>query len=712
MKSIRLIDVAKLDVLAASAEAEALSREIIEHDQLYYQNDAPKISDAEYDTLRVRLAAIEARFPHLRLGDSPSDRVGAAPAAGFAKVAHGAPMLSLDNAFSEEDAGDFLNRARRFLRLEADTQITLTAEPKIDGLSLSLTYVDGELVVAATRGDGREGEDVTANARTIADIPQQLHADGWPQRIEIRGEVYMPTEAFGALNARAEAEGGQIFANPRNAAAGALRQFDPNITASRPLRFFAYAWGASSAVFAQTQTAAMAQFRAWGLSTNPDFRRCETLAQALAVYADLAGRRALLGYDVDGVVYKIDEIALQERLGFAGRAPRWAIAHKFPAQQAQTVLEAIEIQVGRTGALTPVARLKPVNVGGVVVANATLHNEDEIARKDLRIGDQVIVQRAGDVIPQILGVVVEKRPADAIKFVFPDHCPACGAPAPRDPDPKGGKADAVRRCSNERNCPAQMVERLKHFVSRAALDIDGLGAKQIDALFADGIVREPGDIFTLEDRHNRGDIDLLARDGVGETSLRNLFAAIEARRSVPLAKFLFALGIRHVGEQTAHLLAQHYKSWEVFVQAMQDAADPLHPAHGELTAIDGIGSASANAITLYFSAAHNLGVLTRLIYTRDNNPHGIRIREVEAVAASSPIAGKTLVFTGMLETMSRDEAKAQAQKLGAKVAGAVSSKTDLVIAGPGAGSKLKQAEAIGVTVISEQEWRGLISAHA
>ena len=691
------IDVGDLTREQAELELARLAVEISGHDQRYYQDDAPTVSDAEYDQMRLRNAAIEARFPDLVRDDSPSGRVGAAPAEKFDKVTHAAPMLSLGNAFNDDDVREFCDRIRRFLGLEAEERVDVTAEPKIDGLSASLRYEGGRLVLGATRGDGQVGENVTANLRTVQDIPETLAGEGWPDVVEVRGEVYMSHADFAELNARQEADGKPPFANPRNSAAGSLRQLDSNITAQRPLRFFAYAWGEMSAEPFETQADAIACLSGWGFSTNPLFKRCADVDEMLAVYQDIETQRASLGYDIDGVVYKVDRLDWQKRLGFRSRAPRWAIAHKFPAEKATTVLKGIDIQVGRTGQLTPVARLEPVTVGGVVVSNTTLHNEDEIARKDIRIGDTVIVQRAGDVIPQVVGPVLEKRPKDAEPFVFPDICPACGSQAVRELNPKTGKHDAARRCTGGLICPAQRVERLKHFVSRTAFDIEGLGAKQVEAFYEDGLVAQPADIFTLAVRDERSLKKLKDREGWGETSVTNLFAAIDERRTVGLDRFIFALGIRHVGETTGRLLARTYGTIDAFVEAMEKAGDSESDAYKELVAVDGIGDVVAEAVAQFFAEAHNRDVLSALLEEVSPSP-------LEQADTSSEVAGKTVVFTGTLERMTRSEAKARAEGLGAKVSGSISAKTDFLVAGPGAGSKLKKAEELGVTVLTEDDW--------
>jgi DNA ligase (NAD+) len=696
------IDIPGLTQAEAQAELARLAALLSDANAAYHRDDAPIMTDAEFDALRARNAAIEERFPDLIRPDSPSRQIGATPSEGFGKIRHARRMLSLANAFTEEDVADFVAGIRRFLGLAPDAPLAFTAEPKIDGLSLSLRYERGTLVHAATRGDGETGEDVTANARTISDIPQNL--TGAPEILELRGEVYMSHADFAALNARQAKNGGKTFANPRNAAAGSLRQLDPAITAARPLRFFAYAWGETSAPLAASQTEAMTRLTALGFSTNPLFRRCDTLDAMLATYAEIEQQRASLGYDIDGVVYKLDDIALQDRLGLRSTTPRWAIAHKFPAERAWTVLEGIDIQVGRTGALSPVARLRPVTVGGVVVSNATLHNEDYIAGRDsrgapirdgrdIRVGDWVEVYRAGDVIPKIRDVDLARRPDDAGPYDFPEICPECGSPAIREP------GDSVRRCTGGLICPAQQIERLKHFVSRAAFDIEGLGAKQVESFWRDGWVQTPRDIFTLEARFGPGQPrQLKNREGWGERSAANLFIAINDKRRIGLARFLFALGIRHVGETTASMLAAHYSTWPTFRSAMAEAG-PGNAAEADLLAIDGVGPVLARALLTAFEAeADEIDALAEML----------EIEPAEARATDSPVAGKTLVFTGTLEKMTRAEAKARAEALGAKVAGSVSARTDLLIAGPGAGSKATKASDLGVEVIDEEGWLRLI----
>ncbi len=688
-----------LDEPAALEELTRLAHALAAHDLRYYQDQAPTISDADYDALKRWNSAIEARFPHLVRENSPSLAIGATRSESFAPVTHGVPMLSLDNAFSDEDAAEFDARVRRFLRL-GDEVVAYTAEPKIDGLSASLRYEDGALVRGATRGDGRVGEDITANIRTLSEVPHRLAGRGWPKLIEVRGEVYLGHAEFAALNAAAAAAGDKTYANPRNAASGSLRQIDPAITAARPLRFFAYAWGEVSARFADSQWQALAMLRAWGFSVTPQARRELGVAGLLEAYAALDAARPHLGFDIDGVVYKVDRLDWQERLGFVSRSPRWAVARKFPAERARTILEAIDIQVGRTGAVTPVARLKPVSVGGVVVVNATLHNADEIARKDVRIGDTVVVQRAGDVIPQIVEVVLEERPAGAEPFVYPVHCPCpLQTPLARETTTAGIET-VVRRCTGEFACPFQRIEHLRHFVSRRAFDIEGLGVKQLMAFMEEGWIGEPADIFRLA--RDETVLDLLrARDGFGETSVRNLKAAIEARRTIGLDRFIFALGIRHVGETTALVMARGYGDVETFLAAMDRIAARDPEAMEELDAFDQVGAAVIEAAAAYFGEDHSRRIVQAL-------KAELTIREAEKPKSDTPVAGKTIVFTGALERMTRDEAKAKAESLGAKVASSVSKKTDIVVAGPGAGSKLKIAAELGLTVLTEEEWLAMI----
>ena len=768
-------NVETLDETAAAAELQRLAEAMAEADRAYYQDDAPVLTDAEYDALRLRNRAIEERFPALKRADSPTDKVGAEPQSRFGKIAHAVPMLSLDNAFDAEGVHEWLARVRRFLSL-GNAKIVATAEPKIDGLSLSLRYENGGLVHAATRGNGAVGEDVTANARTIADIPQTLPNDV-PDVFEVRGEVYLTHADFAAINAQREQAGEALYVNPRNLAAGSLRQLDASITASRPLRFFAYAWGETSALPAETQSGVVATFRDWGFAVNPLFGVFDTAEGLLEHYARIEGERSSLGYDIDGVVYKVDDLGYQRRLGFVSRSPRWAIAHKFPAEKATTIVEAIDVQVGRTGALTPLARLSPVNVGGVVVSNATLHNADEIERLDVRVGDTVRIQRAGDVIPQVLSVIEEKRPPDAARFQFPTECPACGSEVASEVNPRTGRKDVVRRCTGGLICPAQAVERLKHFVSRRAFDIDGLGDKQVAAFYDAGLIRVPADIFTLRDRNAGFEPPIEEREGWGEQSARNLFAAIDARREIALGRFIFALGIRHVGETTAALLARHYGSWKAIADALEPAqserpgptyrrmiaisgigpkrvaqlartiatgddllqsenrslasiatsriADLLIDEYGdeptaltelrrvatelpggaysELTAINGIGEEVADALLDFHREAHNRAVVNDLL------AHVKTVAEAQS-ASDSPIAGKTVVFTGTLTTMTRDEAKALAERMGAKVSSSVSAKTDYLVAGEKAGSKARKAADIGVEVLDEKAFVAMVGA--
>ncbi len=697
-ESVAAAPVSELAPDAARAEHARLVAEIEEHNRRYHVEDAPTVTDAEFDALFLRLKEIESRFPELVTPDSPTQKVGAAPATGFAKVRHLKPMLSLENAFDAAGVRDFMAGVRNFLmelRRDPSIEVAIVAEPKIDGVSASLRYEGGRFALGATRGDGLVGEDVTANLRTIADVPDRLEGEDVPKLFEVRGEVYMLREDFRALNEAQRAEDKAAFANPRNAAAGSLRQLDPSVTAGRPLRFFAYAWGEASAVPGRTHWEMLERLAAWGLPTNPRAKLCADIDEALAYYERIAEERSRIPYDIDGVVYKIDRLDLQEALGFVSRRPRWAVAHKFPAEQVETRLLAIEIQVGRTGALTPVARLEPVTVGGVVVSNATLHNEDEIARKDVRIGDTVVVQRAGDVIPQVVRVVKAKRPADARPFEYPDRCPACDSLAVRE------EGEAVRRCTGGLVCPAQQVERLKHFVSRAAFDIDGLGEKQIAAFYDDGLIAKPGDLFRLAARDGEHGAPLRDREGWGEVSARNLFAAIEARRRIPLDRFIYALGIRHVGQATARLLARTYGTLDAFRAAMDAARAREGEAWEHLLSIDGIGKVVAGAILDFFDEPHNRAVV-------DDLAREVEVEPVEEPGAESAIGGKTVVFTGTLETMTRLEAKARAEALGAKVAGSVSRRTDYVVAGPGAGSKAAKARDLGVTVLDEREWLALI----
>jgi len=703
-------DVDTLTKAQAKVELKRLALEIESHDKHYYQDDAPKISDAEYDALRQRINTIEARFPELVTSDSPSQKIGAQPSGRFAKVRHAVPMLSLDNAFAEEDVVDFVARIRRFLKLGDDDKIAFSAEPKIDGLSMSLRYEGGELVTAATRGDGAEGEDVTANIRTLEDVPKKLKGRNVPDICEVRGEVYMTKHAFLALNERQKAAGDTIFANPRNSAAGSLRQKDPGITASRPLGFFAYAWGQMSEMPADTQSGMIRWFERCGFKTNPLAELCHSVEELLAFHREIETQRSHLDYDIDGVVYKLDRIDWQERLGFVSRTPRWAIAHKFPAERAMTVLRDIEIQVGRTGSFTPVGKLEPVGVGGVIVQNVTLHNEDYIKGiggdgeqlregRDIRIGDTVIVQRAGDVIPQVVDVVLDKRPSDARPYHFPKKCPC---PLHTDvvrEETATGEEGARARCTGEFACPYQKIEHLKLFASRRAFDIDGLGEKQIEFFFEKGWVKEPADIFTLEARNPK--LNLEEIEGYGHTSVRNLFEAIRRRRKIALERFIFALGMRHVGETTALALARGYGSWAVFHDACLKVAKGDEEAIAEMDALDQIGDTVIASIKAYFGESHNRGIVERL--TKE-----VTILDAEKPKSNSAIAGKTVVFTGALEKMTRDEAKAMAERLGAKVSGSVSKKTDYVVAGPGAGSKLADAKKHGVAALSEDEWLKLI----
>jgi DNA ligase (NAD+) len=703
----------------AAAELAYLAAEIARNDELYHGQDAPEISDADYDALKRRNEEIEARFPGLVRDDSPSRRVGAAPLPTFAPITHSRPMLSLDNTFSDEDVRDFVNSVYRFLGRLPDDSIAFTAEPKIDGLSMSIRYENGRLVSAATRGDGTTGENVTANVLTIGEIPNRLPA-GAPAVAEVRGEVYMAKSDFLALNQKMAAEGRQTYVNPRNTAAGSLRQLDASVTASRRLRFFAYAWGEMSDMPAPTQSGMLEAFRSWGFPVNPLTKRLSRVEDIIAHYREIGLARPDLDYDIDGVVYKVDDLALQGRLGFRSRSPRWATAHKFPAEQAFTTVEKIDIQVGRTGALTPVARLTPVTVGGVVVTNATLHNADYIEgignsgerirpeEHDIRIGDTVIVQRAGDVIPQVLDVVMEKRPVDAEPYVFPKTCPVCGSHAVRERNEKTGRLDSVTRCTGGFVCRAQAVEHLKHFVSRNAFDIEGLGAKQIDFFFEAEdpslTIRTAPDIFTLEARQAGSLTKLENIEGFGKVSVRKLYDAIDARRSIALNRFIYALGIRHVGETTAKLLARAYGTYAAFEEAMKASASLSGEAWAELNSIDGIGEVVARAMVEFYKEERNLDVIERLLQAVTPEP-------AEAVAVvSSPVQGKTVVFTGSLEKMTRDEAKAMAERLGAKVAGSVSKKTDLVVAGPGAGSKLDKAREFEVEVIDEDGWFELIKS--
>ena len=682
----------------AKAELARLVAEIARHDRLYHRDDAPGIGDAEYDRLWRRNADIEARFDDdLARPDSPSLRVGAPPSEAFAKVTHSRPMLSLGNAFGDDEVREFFQRVRRFLGLSEGEPIAVVGDPKIDGLSAVARYEGGRFVLGATRGDGQVGEDITANLRTVRDLPLRLDGADVPAVLEVRGEVYMTRDEFRALNAAREEAGEPPFANPRNAGAGSLRQLDSRITAKRRLHFFAYAWGEVSAPFAATHWDALERLGSWGLRVNPLAQPCAGVDEALALYHEIAAARAALAYDIDGVVFKVDRLDWQERLGTMSRAPRWAVARKFPAEQAETVLRRIAISVGRTGALTPVAELDPVNVGGVMVSRATLHNEDEIARKDIREGDTVVVQRAGDVIPQVVAVVKEKRPSDAVPYKFPDHCPECGSHAVRE------EGEVARRCTGGLVCPAQAVERLRHFVSRDAFDIEGLGDKQIAAFWRDGLIRTPGDIFRLA-ADDGGDRPRIAeREGWAETSAENLFKAIDERRRIALDRFIYALGIRHVGETTARLLAKTYGSWLTFANQMQKAKERESGAYQELIVIDGIGPKVADAIVDFFDEQRNIEVIAEL-------GNEIKPQDFAAPGGDTPLSGKTVVFTGTLEAMTRAEAKTRAEALGAKVAGSVSKSTDFVVAGAGAGSKAAKARELGVATLSEEEWLDLTAA--
>jgi DNA ligase (NAD+) len=709
-KTITNLPVDALTLAQARKEHVRLGLEISAHDKRYYQDDAPTVTDAEYDALRQRYNAIEARFPDLRTLESLSMKVGAAPARGFAKIRHAVPMLSLDNAFADTDVSDFVGRIRRFLRLGDDEEIVFSAEPKIDGLSMSLRYEKGELVTAATRGDGAEGEDVTANIRTLEDVPKKLRGGDVPEVCEVRGEVYMTKQAFLALNEQQKAAGEKVFANPRNSAAGSLRQKDSSVTASRPLGFFAYAWGEMSEMPADSQSGMIKWFESCGFMTNPLTKVCRSTQALVDFHREIEETRAELAYDIDGVVYKVDRLDWQERLGFVSRTPRWAIAHKFPAERAMTILKDIEIQVGRTGVLTPVGKLDPVGVGGVIVQNVTLHNEDyikgiggngEILRegRDLRIGDTVVVQRAGDVIPQIVDVVIDKRPKDGSAYEFPKRCPCHLHTEVKREETATGEEGARARCTGEFACPYQKTQHLMLFVSRRAFDIEGLGEKQIELFFDKGWVREPADIFMLERRN--ADIRLEKIEGYGDTSVRNLFAAIDARREISLDRFIYALGIRHVGETTALALARGYGSWAAFHGACLKVVEGDAEAIADMDNLDQIGDTVIQAIAAYFGEEHNRGIVERLTGE-------VKILDAEKPKRDTAIAGKTVVFTGSLEKMTRDEAKAMAERLGAKVAGSVSKKTDLVVAGPGAGSKLAKAKEFGVTTMTEDEWFDLV----
>ena len=691
-KSLRELSVAQMGDFDARIELAALAKEIAEHDKRYYQNDEPSINDGDYDGLRLRNANIEEKFPHLKRKDSPTDIVGSKPSQGFSKVTHAVPMLSLGNAFRDEDVSDFLERIRRFLGLEDSETVDIVAEPKIDGLSISLRYVNGKFVQAATRGDGQVGEDVTTNIRTLKEIPMELPGTV-PDVVEIRGEVYMSKQEFAALNKQQLADGAKVFANPRNAAAGSLRQLDSSITKKRPLRIFAYAWGELSSPLATTQFNVIEKFKTWGLPVNPLTKVCSSVEGILALYNQINDERADLPYDIDGVVYKVNRLDWQERLGMVTRSPRWAIAHKFPAEKAQTVLEAIDIQVGRTGVLTPVARLKPVTVGGVVVSNATLHNVDEIERKSVRVGDTVIIQRAGDVIPQVVEVVFDKRPTDSVEYKFPSECPECHSHATRE------EGEVATRCTGGLICPAQAVERLKHFVSRNAFDMDGVGAKNIETFWQEGWLNSPAKIFTLYEDHKD---EIIRLEGWKEKSLNNLKKSIEEKLNIGLDRFIFSLGIHQVGQATARTLAKNYLSFTSWCEAMTWARIIGSTAYTDLISIDGIGQSMAQDIIDFFDEPHNQDVM------RDLDA----ILNIEDFIApqtdGSPVAGKVVVFTGTLVTMSRGEAKAKAESLGAKVSGSVSKKTDYVVAGESAGSKLKKAQELGLHILSENAWHDLI----
>ena len=684
---------------AAARELARLAQEIARHDALYYTHSAPALTDAEYDALRRRNEAIEARFPELKRADSPSERVGAPPSSSFAEVRHAPPMLSLANAASEEDLAEFLARVRRFLNLGEDEPVALHGAPKIDGVSATVHYEGGRLALGATRGDGETGEDVTENLRTVGDLPHLLEGPDVPARLEVRGEVYIGLEDFAALNREREAAGEEPFVNPRNTASGGLRQLDPALTARRRLRFFAHGWGGASETLGERQSEVAERFMSWGFALARPAGRCAGLDEALALYRKIEDERPGLDFEIDGVVFKVDRIDWQERLGAAGRAPRWAIAYKFPAEQAETVLQRIAISVGRTGTLTPVAELEPVHVGGVTVSRATLHNEDVIAERDIRAGDTVVVQRAGDVIPQVVRAVMEKRPAESVPFAPPAVCPECGSHAVRE------EGEAARRCTGGLVCPAQALERLRHFVARDAFDIEGLGAKQIEAFWDEGRVKGPADIFDLETKDGDGFPLLAEREGWGETSAANLFRAIEARRTISFDRFLHALGIRHVGQSTARLLARRYRTVDDWRTAMEAAAGPESEALEALVGIDGIGPVVARAIVEFVAEPRNGAILDALRAR-------LEIEPFEAPEATSPVAGKTVVFTGKLERMTRQEAKARAETLGAHVAGSVSRATDYVVAGADAGSKRKKAQALGVQVLSEDEWLAVAAGEA
>jgi len=695
MNDLRHIPPDQLTPLDAVVELKLLAAEIAAHNRAYHQLDQPAITDAEFDALMRRNQAIELRFPDLVRPDSPSKQVGAEIKPGFSKVTHKMAMLSLGNAFNRDDVEDFINRIKRFLGLGTDEEIDMVAEPKIDGLSFSATYNNGKLELGATRGDGKVGENITANLMEVSDLPKTI-SGSVPDVIEIRGEVYMSKADFLALNERQAENGEKLFSNPRNAAAGSLRQLDASITKSRPLSCFVYAVGYVSKDFADSQWQLYRQFKDWGFPVNPWTRQCRTVDELLDLYADVEQARADLDYDIDGMVYKVNSFDLQKRLGFVSRAPRWAIAHKFQAETAETEIEDIIIQVGRTGALTPVAVLKPVTVGGVLVSRASLHNEDEIDRKDIRKYDRVIIKRAGDVIPQVVRVLTEKRQGTFEKFVMPEHCPVCGSPTKRD------DGEAVRRCQGGLHCRAQAVERLKHFVSKGAFDIDGLGAKHIEEFYKDGLIKFPADIFKLVERRN----DFLGREGWKEKSVDKLLQAIEARKTVELSVLIYALGIRHVGAANAGLLARNYKNYSHLMNKLiQGSAGPDSEAYQELVNIDGIGPAVADALTGFVTDRQNIAIVAGLVACLNIVDHP------DVDSEGSEIAGKTLVFTGTMEHMSRAEAKQRAEQLGARVSGSVSAKTDMVVAGANAGSKLKKAEKFKISILSEQQWLELLNRH-
>jgi DNA ligase (NAD+) len=692
----------------ARSELKELAGLIAYHDRLYHEQDQPEISDAEYDALRQRNEAVEARFPHLVRADSPSRAVGAAPAAGFKKVRHRVAMLSLENGFAAEDIIDWLEGIRNFLRELKDpgAAIEIRCEPKIDGLSCSLRYEGGKLAAAATRGNGEVGEDVSANVRTIRDVPRTLKGAGWPQVLEVRGEVYMSDADFLALNAQQESAGGKAFANPRNAAAGSLRQLDPAVTASRPLRFAAHGWGEASEPFADSQSDALRRIGRWGLRPSEPARMVTVVNADVgglsAYYAEIERKRSGLGFSIDGIVLKVERLDWQTRLGYVSRSPRWAVAWKFPPERAVTAVEDIQCQVGRTGRITPVAHLRPIAVGGVLVRRATLHNADEIRRKDIRIGDTVVIQRAGDVIPQVVEALPAQRPAASVPYRFPERCPVCGSRVARE----AGEADSY--CTGGLVCAAQAVERLKHFASRDAFDIEGMGEKNIEAFYRKGLVKTPVDLFTLEARDGQSPPPLREWDGWGETSARKLFEAIRRARVIPLDRFIYALGIRQVGEATARLLAKHYRSLAHWRASMEAAQDRRSDAAAALVSINGIGARMAEDILEFIAEGHNREILDGLTSAVHGQAPLVAVTDFEPPSAASPVAGKTVVFTGTLESMSRGEAKAQAEALGANVAGAVSRKTDYVVAGPGAGSKEKKARELGLTVLTEKQWRELI----